>query len=59
MSKGAESHRQPADKKDDDFCLADAVVKLTDEQLEQLAEDDAQARGTADVPKVAKVAVRR
>lgn len=43
MNKGAERHWQPADEKDDDFCLADAVVKLTDEQLEQLAEDDAQA----------------
>ena len=36
MSKGAESHRQSAEEKDDDFCLADTPVDMSDEEIERL-----------------------
>ena len=47
MSKGVESHRQPAEDEDGDFCLADTLVNMSDAEIEQMAEEDARADVTS------------
>ena len=42
MSKGVESHRPPDDEADD-FCLADGLVDAGDQEIERMAEEDAEA----------------
>ena len=42
MRKGVESRRQPDDE-DDDFCLADGLVDASDQEIERMAEEDAEA----------------
>ena len=37
-----ESRRQPDDE-DDDFCLADGLVDASDQEIERMAEEDAEA----------------
>ena len=43
MGASTKKDRQAADKKDEDFRLADALTLRSDEELEQMAEEHAQA----------------